>query len=280
MTYNEVFRKGADIIRQAGCESPAFDALCIFEKCFSLDRTGLSLHGDETADESKTEEFISLVRQRAQHRPLQYILGEWEFMGLPFTVGEGVLIPRPETELLAETALNYMKKISSPLVLDLCGGSGCIGISVSVLNPNSKVFIIEKSDEALKYLKINRKRYGAADVNILYGDINDGFEKFGIPQPDVLLSNPPYVLTEELKTLQSEVKKEPREALDGGADGLKFYRAISEKWLPYLKCGGLAAVECGIDQADDIKNIFSGKLNRIEIKKDLSGIERIVCGEK
>ena len=209
--------------------------------------------------------------------PLQYIIGEWEFMGHIFAVGEGVLIPRPETEVLVELALKKIKNIESPVVFDLCSGSGCIGISIAKERPNAKVFLFEKYDKAFGYLTKNAQNIN--NVVPVQHDITLDADELCLPIPDVIVSNPPYIRSDEMETLQKEVKKEPSTALDGGEDGMDFYRVIAEKWLPKIKSGGAFFVECDPEQADPLSKIFLPRCTKVKSVSDLNGDLRVVCGD-
>jgi len=250
-----------------------FDALCLAEKAFALSKTDLRLHADKPIDPA---EFFALVDRRAAGEPLQYILGEWEFYGLRFAVGPGVLIPRPETELLVDIALNEQCTMNNEqcTIVDLCAGSGCVGLSIAHHRPNAKVYLIELSGEALPYLRQNAKPYKNAEV--IAADIVHC--ALSIVNCQLILTNPPYVKSGEIAGLSAEVRREPRMALDGGADGLRFYRALKEKWLPMLAPGGLLACECGEGQAGEIAAMFAPYATRIV--KDFNGIERVVIARK
>jgi len=268
LTIREAIRAAQKSLRS---DDARFDALCLAEKAFALSKTDLRLHADKSID---TVEFFALIDRRASGEPLQYILGEWEFYGLRFNLGPGVLIPRPETELLVEAALNseFGIRNSECTVVDLCAGSGCVGLSVAHHCPNARVYCIELSDEAMLYLRKNAEAYPNAEV--IQADINS---EFRIPNSELILANPPYVKSAELGTLQPEVRREPRMALDGGADGLKFYRVLAEKWLPRLAPGGLLACECGEGQARSVAAMFAPYAT--EIVKDFNNIERIVTAK-
>ncbi len=219
------------------------------------------------------EELNALLQRRIAGEPLQYILGEWEFYDLPFFVGEGVLIPRPDTETLAEFAIDRAGT-EETTCMDLCSGSGCLAITVDKHCPNATVYAMEKSDEAYRYLEKNIER-NLSSVRAIKGDVlEDDFGEY-----DLIISNPPYIKTADLDTLQKEVKREPQMALDGGEDGLMFYRKIAEKWVPHLKSGGTLAVEIGIGQGNDVKKIFEKSgLKNIGSRNDLSGVERVIFG--
>lgn len=276
MTFASLFDKGKEILKAAEVENFSNEVRWIFESAFNCSSHFLFFNSESEADEAKTNDFLKKINLRASGVPVQYVIGEWDFFGETFSVGEGVLIPRPETELLVEFALEYLKGKEKPVVIDLCAGSGCIGLSVAKNLHDSKVYLIEKSPEAFRYLSENKKRLGCGNAEIISGDIFGGFEAFGLPSPDLILSNPPYIETKEIETLQSEVHKEPLMALDGGEDGLIFYRAIATEWLPH--CQGAIAVECGENQSDDIKNIFSEYCVNLKSVSDFNEIERVVCG--
>ena len=244
-----------------------FDILCLAEHAFGLDKTQLRLRAEQPVD---PEPFYALVSRRGAGEPLQYILGAWEFYGLPFAVGPGVLIPRPETELLVDLALEFLKEKDNPVVLDLCAGSGCIGISVAHHCPQAQAHLLELSDEAMPYLRQNAASY--QNTHVHQDDIQRS--AYSKQHCDLLLSNPPYVRTGDIETLSVEVRREPPMALDGGADGLRFYRILAERWLPKLHPGGMLAVECGEGQAGAVAGMFAGY--EVEIQKDFRGTPRIV----
>lgn len=278
MTVAELLKRGRELLREQNVENCGSEARWIFEAVFECGREYAVFHADDEADKAKSAEFIEKIEQRAAGTPVQYVIGSWDFYGESFFVGEGVLIPRPETELLVDFACGYLKGKTNPVVLDLCAGSGCIGLTAARLNPNAKVFLVEKSPDAVKYLQRNAASFNLENVKIICGDIFSGFDAFDIPKPDLILSNPPYINSGDIEGLQSEVLKEPVMALDGGEDGLDFYRAISENWLTY--CGGAIAVECGEGQADSIRALFSKQCAETFSIKDFNDIERVVVGRK
>jgi len=282
MTLKELYDFLIDELRVAGNEECAFEAKLIFEKVIGSSLQEMIFFPKKEVGEEKITRAKELLNNRLSGEPLQYLLGSWEFMKFDFSVGKGVLIPRAETELLVEYTVNKLKNFQSPVVYDLCSGSGCIGISVKKMLPTARVFMIELSDEALYYLNINRDKLGVARETVaVKGDIMLGYEAFSsLPRPDVILSNPPYIPKDEITSLQKEVLKEPIMALDGGKDGLDFYRCLSEKWLPYLNEGGFIAVECAENQSDDISSMFLKELNETDILNDFADIQRVVVGIK
>lgn len=278
MTVAELLQRGRELLREQNIDNYGSEARWIFEAVFDCGREYVIFHADDEADKIKSAEYIEKVEQRAAGTPVQYVIGSWDFYGESFFVGEGVLIPRPETELLVDFARDFLKDKTNPVVLDLCAGTGCIGLTVARLNPNSKVFLVEKSPEAMKYLQKNAEKLKLSNAKIICGDIFGGFNAFDIPKPDLILSNPPYINSGDIAGLQSEVLREPAMALDGGEDGLDFYKVIAEKWLPY--CGGAIAVECGEGQADLIRAIFSNQCAETFSIKDFNDIERVAVGRK
>lgn len=273
MTVSELLRTGTDKLKSVGMDDAEFDACCLTEFVLNCDSFYLRLNGSVTVGEADAERYFALLNRRMNGEPLQYLLGEWEFMGLPFKVGKGVLIPRPETEMLVEFAIDFLKGKKNPVVFDLCSGSGCIAISVAKFCPNSTVYAVEKSDIAFEYLEKNIKLNGVNNVKAVKGDIFD--EKLlSELTPDLILSNPPYIRSDEIEGLQKEVKREPAMALDGGEDGYVFYRALSEDWIRRLKKGGAIAVECAEDQTEYICDLFSDFASEAKSYKDYSGLPR------
>lgn len=279
MTLNEVYRRGRLQLQQNAVESSSFDAMCLMEKHFGMDRTRLALSGSDSADPLSVEGYLVDIQKRILGTPLQYLLGKWEFMGDEFLVGEGVLIPRPETELLVEEGISYLTKNPSSVVIDLCAGSGCVGISLAKRYPQATVYSIELSAIAFTYLKKNILYQRVENVIPWKGDIFDGKPET-IPAPDLIVTNPPYIPSSDLAELQREVQEEPEIALDGGKDGLDFYRFMAKRWVPCLRRNGCYAAEFGIGQGEQLMKIFQNSgLRDITIKKDYNGIERVLTGQ-
>lgn len=279
MTVNELYNLGKKKLSEACIEDFEFDSRCLLEFCLSIGTTDFLLSKNNAVDSETEKEYFRLIERRTAGEPLQYILGKWEFMGLPFYVGEGVLIPRPETELLVEFAVDFLKDKKNPIVFDLCSGSGCIAISVAKLVKNASVFAVEKSSEAFGYLKKNISLNSADNVTALNGDIFDKKILCDIT-PDLILSNPPYIRSEDINTLQLEVRKEPVMALDGGDDGYDFYRELADNWLVRLSDSGAIAVECAEDQTETISKMFGKVGKKISVINDLSGLPRVVTAHK
>lgn len=280
MTFSQVYLNGKECLSKAGVESPAFDAMCIFEAVFAMNRQAMVVHGSEDAPNSDIVTFNDMIQQRCGKRPLQYILGKWPFMGLTLEMGEGVLIAREDTEVLVRVADENLRGRGQLQVLDLCAGTGAVGLGLSSLMPNVTVTCVEFYDEALDYLKRNIERNREiATATAVQANVLEAPDLTVFQPVDVILSNPPYIVSEEIDTLQPEVQREPRQALDGGEDGLLFYRAIADHWLPLLKPGGLIAVEVGEGQSRTVGALFAAAgIEQIRYAQDFNGIERVVFG--
>lgn len=276
MTVKQLLEKGVQLLTESGIDNARNETRWIFESAFECGRDYSVLYGNSEADSEKAERFLRMTAERQGGLPVQYVIGEWDFYGETFKVGEGVLIPRPETEMLVDFALGYLKDKQNPVVFDLCAGSGCIGLSVAKNRPDAKVYLLEKSEKAFAYLEINKKMLGCGNTELVSGDLFDGFQSFELPKPDLILSNPPYIESAEIPLLQKEVLREPAMALDGGKDGYDFYRTIAQTWLPF--CKGAIAVECGENQTDTIEKLFSKICAEVYSEKDFNGIGRTVCG--
>ncbi len=282
MVIAELRRDIASRLDVAGVPDAAFDADQLVLKALSMSRTEMALCPDREVDESQLSSINVLVKKRIAGYPLQYILGEWEFYGRPFYVGEGVLIPRADTEILVDSAIGFLKntdgvKENGGDVIDLCSGSGCIAISVATACPKARVTAVELYDEAYGYLLKNIERNGAK-VNAVCADVLKKPENFG--EYDLILTNPPYIERATVDTLSSEVKTEPITALDGGRDGLDFYRAIAENWVPLIREGGAIMAEIGEEQASAVTELFGKKGLDCKTVKDLNGLDRVIIGTR
>lgn len=282
MMVGDCYAELKNKLEKAGCDSPAFDAMCLLEDLGGVPHGRLSGWLDCGLAPEQLVRLREAGEQRAAGRPLQYILGEWGFLSLTLAVGEGVLIPRPDTELLCEAAAEWLKGMegSAPArVLDLCAGSGCVGLGLASLFPGVEVTAVELLETALDYLNKNIARYPEYQVRAVRADVlRDGGQFSGDYQ--AILSNPPYIPREELPGLMREVQHEPLMALDGGTgDGLLFYRAIARDWLGKLLPGGFCAVEVGIGQAETVAALWEESgLCDVEIRPDLGGVPRVVIG--
>ena len=283
MTYNELYRHIISVLKKAGIDSPVFDALCIFESKLGLTRHDLIMTGNKEAAKDQCDAVMKLSAKRAEGYPLQYLLGMWQFMDSEFFVGEGVLIPREDTSVVVQLCLDNIKNLygtDNLSIIDLCAGSGAISISLAKNLPNSKVTALELSDKAMYYLQKNIQHNRCNNVEAVNGNV---FTDCSITDAlyDVIISNPPYIISSEIKTLQREVQYEPVMALDGGSDGYDFYRAIISKWSKKLKSGGLLVFELGENQYDTVSDLMCRQgFKDITFATDLGNIKRGICGVK
>lgn len=274
--YNEVRKKLAGVT-----EDPSFEALCLVEKFFGLSHTALLVHGGREADNETERAFLAAAEKRAQGEPLQYILGEWEFMGLSLFCGEGVLIPREDTAVVVQAAIERLHGVQMPKGIDLCSGTGAVALALAA-ETGASMTAVELYDPAFGYLEKNIAQYPELSVTALRGDVLSKAFAESIPGGlDVIISNPPYIETDELPALQREVQHEPKTALDGGADGLVFCRAICDLWADKLREGGVLAVEIGETQGEAVAELFrEAGLRDIRIHKDMGELDRAVSGIK
>jgi len=271
-------RQAASVLKELHIEQAAKEAELIVAHCLGIDK--VVLYRDDPFIPGETMSRIDMMLQRRRKRePLQYILSFVDFFGLKIHVGPGVLIPRPETELLVEEAIKtmyvLMKETTSPFsILDVCTGTGCIALALAREYPHAQVYGIDVSEGAITYAKENSEINEIKNVTFMPGSL---FQPVEGKKFDLIVSNPPYIRTEEMKRLQPEIKNwEPVEALNGGADGLRYSRRILEEAILFLKKGGCVILEIGDQQAESIMKMacvkrFAGK----EMKKDFSGIKRI-----
>lgn len=234
----------------------------------------------EQAQTDAANEFEELCKRRMNGEPLQYLIGEWEFYGLTFKVGRGVLIPRQDTETLIDTVLKKADRDKKVTVVDLCAGSGCIGIVLEKYLNCEKVFAVELSDEAMAYLEENI-RLNKSGVVAVKGDVTDRKTADALPMADILVSNPPYLTAQDMRELQTEVTFEPESALFGGEDGLDIYRQILINFKHRLKQGGLAVFEIGAGMEEDVMTMLVRHgFENVRAVKDACGIFRCVAGFK
>lgn len=278
MTVGEAYRKTKDILTEAGFEAPAFEALCLVEKVFGFNRLALITRGEETAaTDEKLALLAELTEKRLSHEPLQYIIGKWSFMGIDLLVGEGVLVPRDDTEVVTSLCIDFLSGKENPSVIDLCAGSGAISLALEKY-ANCKVTAVELSDKAFSYLTQNIKLNNSA-VNALNGDILECHKDIADNSLDLIVSNPPYIKSADIAALQEEVQHEPVMALDGGESGLDFYRRIVPLWKSKLKAGGALAFELGEGQYDEVCRILADNgFGGITESIDFGGIQRAIIG--
>lgn len=271
-SYNNCKRE----LEKAGIEDYVFESKQIIKHITGYSNAQILQKYTERLTEYQENNLTAIVKQRLVRYPLQYIIGRWNFFGREFFVGPGVLIPRSDTETLMDVCLEFLKTRENPDVIDLCAGTGCIGITLKGEVSESRVTLVEKFDEALFYTERNAKHNGA-EVKIVKGDVLLGAESDG--KYDLIVSNPPYITDLDMKSLQPEVSFEPETALRGGEDGLEFYRAITEKYKNSLNEGGMLAFEVGINQAESVKQILiQNGFKNVSTRRDLNDIERVVFG--
>lgn len=274
MTVREFYEEIKSEFVNGGVENAAFEAEQLL-RASGIDKLSLITEPGRLIAENISAEINARVSRRISGEPLQYILGEWEFYGLPFYVGSGVLIPRQDTETIVDVALEFLANASSMKTLDLCAGSGCIGISLAKL-ANADVTSVEKSHEAFAYLTKNAALNGVTITAVL-GDALD--EKNAPGEFDVIVCNPPYLTAEDMRSLQREVTFEPEAALFGGEDGLDFYRRLIPLYSKKLNSGGLLAVEIGMGQETAVSGLFRTSGITPQMKQDANGIIRVVYGK-
>ena len=275
MVIREALGLANEMLRKSGINSTV-DAKVLFCHVTKKSELELIIGSRDEISSSVERKFFDLVKRRCDNEPLSYIVGQREFMSLNFKVQKGVLIPRPETELIVEYMIdNYKDKAVD--CLDLCTGSGAIGVSVAYYIKNSCVTCVDISPVAIKCATENSQLMGVSDrVSVVSGDVLKGVD-FG-KKYDVVLSNPPYIPNDDVLYLEKNVKDfEPHLALCGGDDGLSFYRAIERCAQGILKKDGLILLEIGHNQYDSVKKILCEKFYDIKYIKDLAGIKRVVC---
>lgn len=256
VSRGELFAECRRLIAQRDDETADFDTTCIFQDM--LGEKFPMFAPKEPVPDDKAAEIRTLAQRRSEGYPLQYLLGQWEFWGCNFKVGEGVLIPRPDTETLVEQVLDICRreKLTAPKIADLCSGSGCIAVALKKEIPQAEVYAVELSDKALAYLRQNTELNDCGDIHIIKGDVLDHETVSAVTGLDILVSNPPYLTSQDMSELMTEVRFEPENALFGGEDGLDFYRSMTELWKPSIKDGGYIAYEYGMGQHDDVKAIL------------------------
>lgn len=254
-------------------DAAAFEANELLHAATGAERGALLYRQDQALTMAEQGRLKRLVHKRKKGQPLQYLLGEWEFYSLPFTVGRGVLIPRADSELLVDLALEEIPEGAPGRLYDLCAGSGALGIAMAHHRPTLTVTAVEKSRRAYGYLKKNIEKNGVA-VRAIRADL---FRWRPEEKADFILCNPPYITAEEMRGLEKEVKKEPSAALFGGKDGLRFYRFLSEQAGSLLKPGGKLWVEIGWAQGEAVFQLFrAAGFSSVEVFRDLAGNDRVV----
>ena len=273
-TYASALRYGKKYLADRQIENSGGDAWYLMEYVWGIDRNYYFLHSDDIIEQKDEERYRDLLQKRGSHIPLQHLTGTCDFMGLTFQVNDQVLIPRQDTETLVESALSRLKE--GDRVLDLCTGSGCIILSLEKLGPGIRGLGADISAAALAVAKRNRDSLGL-ESDFCISDLFEGIE--GVF--DMIVSNPPYIASGRIPGLMEEVRDfEPLLALDGGADGLDFYRRIVKDVRNFLKPGGWLGLEIGYDQREAVEDLLRARgLEETETLRDLSGLDRTVWAE-
>lgn len=280
-TIGSILKWATDDFRTRGIENPRLDAEVLVSHVLGLSRTQLILQGERPLVDSELAALRTLIKRRRAREPVAYLRGFREFYGRPFRVNKHVLIPRPDTETLVETALRRMSAYSlCGRALDLCTGSGAVAISLERARPTWRVCATDISEEALAVARDNALRLGAMKVAFTKADLFDGVSTFGVSRFDLIVSNPPYIPSADIATLDADVREfEPILALDGGSDGLDFYHKIVQDTPKWLAPDGVLAVEVGAGEAPDVAVLFEkAGFSAIQIDRDYARIERVVSG--
>nr|WP_312579656.1 peptide chain release factor N(5)-glutamine methyltransferase [Sedimentibacter sp.] len=291
-TIEKLLKDGLNIIEKRDYNNPFLDVQLILSYLLHKDRIYLHINKDEEVEKNVSEKYYEMVERRNIGYPLQYMINSQEFMGLDFFVQDGVLVPRPDTEILVEKIINivnhFKQKNKKIKILDIGTGSGAIALSLGYYLKNSFVTAVDVSDIAIETAKINADRLSVSNVSIIKADVFSDVININkinnineVEEYDIIVSNPPYIETSVIENLQTEVSKyEPKIALDGGVDGLDFYRRIVEVFKFMHSKDGILAVEIGHNQKKEVIKIFEDAelFSKIETDKDLSGNDRVITG--
>ena len=280
ITYNDLYLEVRRQLRESGVEASTLEARELV--CFGTGKNREELTRDSRlyASPEREAQVRRLVERRMAGEPVAYLIGEWEFYGLPLDISQDVLIPRADTEVLAEQAIAYIQQLGGCRVLDLCAGSGCVGLAIAAQAPQARVVLGEIDDSALKICRQNIRRNSlSARVTPIQMDAREKPAR-SLGEFQCIISNPPYIPTGDIAGLEPSVRDyEPHMALDGGADGMDFYRAITEQWKEALAPGGRLYFEVGIGQADPVLRLMRSQgFGDLQIIKDHHKIPRVVLG--
>lgn len=273
MNYRKLYETGKDRLEKAGIQEAALDARLLLEEVCRTDRNTLLVHGDRAVTEEEETQFRIFIERRSTHEPLQQITGWQEFMGLRFSVTEDVLVPRQDTETLVEEVMRYLR--DGMEILDVCTGSGCILLSLLRYSNGCRGVGCDISEKALAVAEQNAKELGIS-AQFIQSDLFESIEgRF-----EYIVSNPPYIRKDMIPTLMEEVRDhEPLIALDGGEDGLDFYRKITREATEHLYSGGMLFFEIGYDQGETVKLLMEEEgYEEVTVSQDLAGLDRVVYG--
>lgn len=274
LTIKQTLTKGTIMLKNSNIESPKLKARLLLQYILKKSRQYLIVYDNQEVDKKAQWEYFVNIEKLTKGMPLQHITHTQEFMKMDFYVDENVLIPRPDTEILVEETIKIAQTMERPKILDLCTGSGAIAISLKKYIPSAQVYAVDISKKALEIAKKNAHRL-EAEVKFIESNL---FEKIKNEKFDIIVSNPPYIKKSDINYLSQEVQKEPQIALDGGYDGLDFYRKISYQAIDYLKFGSYLCFEIGYDQKEEVLEILKGieHYAKAYCKKDLCGNDRVV----
>lgn len=274
MTIKQAITKGMIMLKSNNVESPKLKARLLLQYVLDKPRQYIIVYDNKEIDKQQQWQYFVNIEKLTKGIPLQHITHRQEFMKMDFFVDENVLIPRPDTEILVEEVIKIAQKYNSSRILDLCTGSGAIAISLKKFVPNADITAVDISEKALEIAQKNAEKL-EAKINFVKSDL---FDKLDNKKFDIIVSNPPYIRKDEIKKLSEEVQKEPKIALDGGEDGLDFYRIIAEQAINYLKTGSFLCFEIGYNQKNDVIKIIEDEQNykNTYCKKDLYGNDRII----
>ena len=278
MTVKQLLQTGIVMLEKNNIENPIMHARILLENTLQVNREYIVVNDKEVVNKIKESNYLENINRLINGEPIQYITNYQEFMELDFYVDENVLIPRADTEILVEEAINFIRKNKKKnlKVLDMCTGSGAIAISIAKNIESVKVYAVDLSEKALEVAQRNALQNSVLDkCEFIKSDMFENIkERF-----DVIISNPPYIRKKDIENLDVNVQKEPLMALDGGEDGLDFYRILIDNAYKFLEKDGLLFLEIGYDQKEEVMSLFkeSYKYKDIYSKKDLSGNDRIIC---
>ncbi len=279
MTIFEAYNHTKQKLKNVGIADSVFEAKIIIKHITGLTSSQILTEYTKELTEFQQNSLTAILRQREIRYPLQYILGEWAFYKYKFKVGVGVLVPRSDTEILVEECAKFLEDKPNAQILDLCSGSGCIGISLACDYPESAVVLLEKYPEAYRYIEQNIELNGAYNTMAVMGDVLNG--DLSEQKYDLIVSNPPYIPPKEMEIVSPETKFEPETALLGGEDGMLFYRAIIDNYKNSLKQGGMLGFEVGIGESKRVASLLEDAgFKNIKITKDLNAVERVVTALK
>lgn len=279
MNIEEILKKEINNLKQNNIENSTLKAKILLENILNVKKEYLLIHSEEEVKQEDKIKYENCIKELIKGKPLQYITNNQEFMGLNFYVDENVLIPQPDTEILVEKAIEIAETTQKNKILDMCTGSGCIAISLAKKINNAQITAVDISNSALNVANKNAINNNVENkIKFINSDMfNSIEEKF-----DIIVSNPPYIETETINKLEIEVQNEPHVALDGGIDGLKFYKIIANNAFEYLNENGYLLLEIGYNQQESVTQLLqdTGKYKNIETIKDLGGNYRVVIARK